>query len=385
MLPNFWKIQNRNVQTIGFVYHDTNGKSHGPVWKTQSFLLSEICTVILWQDCYGKGNLRKSCWSTIGRRFPIGNAYPCTVKKGCSYLCMWMTSNWLERKNIDPMWKVLNKEVDLGEPTSFLGSWKLGLHSTTIRNKQRDIVDNYRTMFESRISAGATEKLPCSEILCISSWSCDMEGHAKKYVETILWVGKQDDSTTLQSIYSVHRWPPLQRRRNEICRIIVTIMLSNCSKMFVLGTYWKTWYSVVSEKTCTIHYILDQSLWQTIMSFDILHSSQMWVHNNIVMWVILQNNVDWDCFKTFVLQEILRIQNLRQVEHCAFLEVVHLFPWVGLCKKQTSGSHRFNRIRHHFFGCRIEVGWYTRSRFMGSDCFSPWKHDHIHDRTVTPR
>ena len=38
-------------------------------------------------------------------------------------------------------------------------------------------------MFESRISAGATEKLPCSENLCISSWSYDMEGLAKKCVE----------------------------------------------------------------------------------------------------------------------------------------------------------------------------------------------------------
>ena len=38
-------------------------------------------------------------------------------------------------------------------------------------------------MFESRISAGATEKLPCSENLCISSWSYDMEGHAKECVE----------------------------------------------------------------------------------------------------------------------------------------------------------------------------------------------------------
>ena len=50
----------RSVQTFGFVYHDTNGQNHGPVWKIQSFLLSGICTVILWQDCYGKGNLRKS-------------------------------------------------------------------------------------------------------------------------------------------------------------------------------------------------------------------------------------------------------------------------------------------------------------------------------------
>ena len=31
-----------------------------PVWKIQSFLLKGICKVILWQDYYGKGNLRKS-------------------------------------------------------------------------------------------------------------------------------------------------------------------------------------------------------------------------------------------------------------------------------------------------------------------------------------
>ena len=54
------KIQNRNAQTFGFVYHDSNGLRHGPVWKVQSFFLSEICTVIHWQDYYGKGNLRKS-------------------------------------------------------------------------------------------------------------------------------------------------------------------------------------------------------------------------------------------------------------------------------------------------------------------------------------
>ena len=38
-------------------------------------------------------------------------------------------------------------------------------------------------MFESRISAGGTEELPYSENLCISSWSYDIEGHAKKCVE----------------------------------------------------------------------------------------------------------------------------------------------------------------------------------------------------------
>ena len=47
----------------------------------------------------------------------------------------------------------------------------------------KDIVDNYRAMFESRISAERTEKLPYSENFRISSWSHDMECHAKKCVE----------------------------------------------------------------------------------------------------------------------------------------------------------------------------------------------------------
>ena len=40
-----------------------------------------------------------------------------------------------KKQNLDPMWKLLNKEVDLGEPTSFLD--QLGMHSTTMPNKQR--------------------------------------------------------------------------------------------------------------------------------------------------------------------------------------------------------------------------------------------------------
>ena len=87
-----------------------------------------------------------------------------------------------KKQHIDPMWKLLNKEVDLGEPTSFLDHVYLGC---TQRQCQisKDIVDNYRTMFESRMSAGRTEKLPSPQNLRISSWSYDMEGHAKKCVE----------------------------------------------------------------------------------------------------------------------------------------------------------------------------------------------------------
>ena len=100
-------------------------------------------------------------------------------------------------------------------------------------------------------------------------------GPCEEMCGAILWVGKQDDSTTLQSIYSMHWWPSFQRRRIEICRRIVTSMLSNCFEMLVPGTYWKTWYSMVSKQICTIDYEMDQSLRQTIKSFDILHPSHM--------------------------------------------------------------------------------------------------------------
>ena len=56
--------------------------------------------------------------------------------------------------------------------------------------------------------------------------------------------------------------------------------------------------------------------------------------NNNVMWETLPNNADWDCFKTPILQEILRIQNLHQVEHCAFLEVIQLVQSVGCVRNK---------------------------------------------------
>ena len=106
-----------------------------------------------------------------------------------------MTSNWL---NLDPMWKLLSKEVDLGEPKSFLDHENLGCTQRQCKIS-KDIVDNCRTMFESRISAGETEKLSFTQNLRISSWSHDMEGHAKKCVERYCLLAKR----TTQQIYKV--------------------------------------------------------------------------------------------------------------------------------------------------------------------------------------
>ena len=58
------------------------------------------------------------------------------------------------------------------------------------------------------------------------------------------------------------------------------------------------------------------------------------ITNNVVMWETLQNNADWDCFKTPILQEILRTENPFQVEHCAFSEAIRLFQSVGCVRNK---------------------------------------------------
>ena len=178
---------------------DTNGLNHGPVWKTQSFLLKGICLVFLWQDYYGRGNLRKSCCNTVGRRFPNWECLFVHREKGL-FLSVYVDDIKLagEKQNLDPMWKVLNKELDLGEPTSFLDHVYLGCTQRQCEIS-KDIVDNYRTMFESRNSAGGTEKLPYSVNFLISSWSYDMECHAKKCVERYCELANK----TTQQLYKV--------------------------------------------------------------------------------------------------------------------------------------------------------------------------------------
>ena len=61
--------------------------------------------------------------------------------------------------------------------------------------------------------------------------------------------------------------------------------------------------------------------------------------DNVVMWEILQSNAYWDCFKTPILQEILRIQNLHQVEHLCIFGSHTFVPISWMCKKQTAVSH----------------------------------------------
>ena len=103
-----------------------------------------------------------------------------------------------KQQNINPMWKLLNKEVDLGEPTSFLDHENLGYTQRQCEIK-KILWTITEPCFESRISSGGTEKLPFPQNLCISSWSYDMEGHAKKCVERCCEFANK----TTQQLYKV--------------------------------------------------------------------------------------------------------------------------------------------------------------------------------------
>ena len=70
-----WNVQSQNVQIFGFVYQNTNGRNHGPVWKIQSFLWNEICTVTHLLASCGKDNSRKSYWNTVGKKCQTGECF----------------------------------------------------------------------------------------------------------------------------------------------------------------------------------------------------------------------------------------------------------------------------------------------------------------------
>ena len=135
----------------------------------------EICTVILWQDFlqfekvlleHGwEEALNWECFFVNRTRGLFLSVYVDDIKMAG------------KTENLGPTWKFLLKDVDLEEPASFLNHVYLGCTSKKECTINDDTVTKYRDMFEARISAGARD----AEI--ISSWSCEMEGHARKCLE----------------------------------------------------------------------------------------------------------------------------------------------------------------------------------------------------------
>ena len=107
---------------------------------------------------------------------------------------------------------------------------------------------------------------------------------------TILWVGEQNDSTTLQSINSMHWWPSFQRRRNEIRgRVVKKICSQNVLNFLYLARIGRPDILWSVKKSCTINYSKwTTGMWQTTESRFISYiQSHKCSTNNIVMWETL--------------------------------------------------------------------------------------------------
>ena len=117
--------------------------------------------------------------------FRIGNAcsFIETKKNFCQYLSM--TSKWVERSRIwPPCGRKWWKKYILTKSTSFLDHVYLGCSQCECKPNET-IIEQYRKIFESRLSAGATAKLPgwAKSHAKTVTMSYDMEGHTQKCVE----------------------------------------------------------------------------------------------------------------------------------------------------------------------------------------------------------
>ena len=119
--------------------------------RPSPFFLSEVC---VWSS-FGKTVMGEAIWENpievwLGEGFQLRMLIRTPWKRVILIcVCGWHQIGWKETTRCS-MWKVLNKEVDLGEPTSFLGLGNLGC---TQRHCEisKDIVDNYRAMFTMKI------------------------------------------------------------------------------------------------------------------------------------------------------------------------------------------------------------------------------------------
>ena len=111
-----------------------------------------------------------------------------------------------KKENINPMWKVLKNRSWFGRTNIIPRSCIPGVYPKTMWNKQRYCwqLQNHVWIQNFTRSNWKITILRKSAYFFVALW------HGRSCQEMcgrILWVGEQHDSTTLQSIYSMHWWP----------------------------------------------------------------------------------------------------------------------------------------------------------------------------------
>ena len=251
---NSWVRMSRRVDTSSKTWMaDIMGKH----WRSRGSSLTEcIRSPTCWLRV-AKTTCGGSIETWIGKKYWIGNVCLFIEHEGCLCQYLWMTWNWLERSRIWlPCGRNGWKAWIWTNPHHFLTMYAWDFLSVNA-NRMTQSSNNARDFFfESRISAGATEKLPGWQKPHAQYGSVVLRhgGTCSKMRWTILWISEQGSGAASQSFASLFGWSSIQTGGTGISWRIVRSLLANCLEMLVLGTNWTTRYSMVSEQILTINY-----------------------------------------------------------------------------------------------------------------------------------
>ena len=156
----------------------------------------------LWSS-FGRTVMWKAIWwnhvaARLGESFQLGMSLRTSWKRAVLIcVCGWHIIGSKETKSLSDVENTQPRSW-FGRTNIFPGSCLLGLHSMTMPNKQR-----YCGQLQNHVWIAKFRRrnwqLPYSENFRISSWSHDMEGHAKKCVERYCELTNK----TTQQLYKV--------------------------------------------------------------------------------------------------------------------------------------------------------------------------------------
>ena len=183
----------------------------------------------------------------------------------------------VKKQNINPTWKVLDKDVDLGESTSFLDRLYLGCTQRQCETS-KILLTITEPCSNPEFPQEEQKKNPSLETPKISTWSYDMEGHAKKWMERCSELANK----RTQQLYEVstpcfgdHQCKEEEELKpvgelSDVCSQIVLICLS-------LARIGRP--DILIQQACTCDHKVDQSLRRTSSTFDLIHSfHDEWIH-----------------------------------------------------------------------------------------------------------
>ena len=272
-------------------------------------------------------------------------------------------------------WKETQCQTDLENTNVQTLIWENQHHSSTrfiwvalTMSDQQGYMDNYRSMFESRISAGATEKIPETKSTgkpdaeTISSWSYDLEGNTKncvgRYCELANKTPEQFFKVATQCMDDQHFREEEMKSVGEFSTVCSQIVLK-CQELARIGRLDILWSVNKLARAVTKWTKHVKNVWRVWSLTIITHVNTC----NIVVCETQHNNARlWLCWRPWRLEI-----NIRR-------NFVH-FRKPNICAKKLDVQEtdfcftQFYRSWGDLSRCRFMHGWDSRSR---SWRFSDW-------------